>query len=141
MASTVRKHNTSTRLLFVAPPPFDDGAWEETCAKLGRKRQRDVKQTALYSRACLEVAKELNIPAVDLWTAFTEDPRPHQDLFCDGLHMTRNGNYIILSQILMAIKTAWPELDPEALTPILPYWRDVDTSNLKECMRLSNPSV
>ncbi|RKP13921.1 SGNH hydrolase-type esterase domain-containing protein [Piptocephalis cylindrospora] len=136
MYHTVKRHSSYTRFLLIAPPPFNDGAWEETCAMKGRSRDRDPEQTALYSRACLEVACELSVPVVDLWNIFTQDPRPPQDLFSDGLHMTRSGNRVILAAVVDMIKRTWPDLDPLTLPPILSHWSSVNLDNLEDAMQL-----
>ncbi|OQR94037.1 isoamyl acetate-hydrolyzing esterase 1 [Thraustotheca clavata] len=91
------------KYIFLSPPPVNNGAWSHT-DKLN-------EVTAHYAAACLDVAKELKIPAVDFYNTM----QGQWDLFYDGLHFSPKGMILAHELITKCIREAYPAMTPEAL--------------------------
>ncbi|KIM95182.1 hypothetical protein OIDMADRAFT_134370 [Oidiodendron maius Zn] len=100
-----------------------------------------------YSNAVGKVARELEVPFIDLWHAFLEskglkegDPIPGKlgettnqnldDLLTDGVHFSGKGYRIWYDLLRETIRKEYPELRTENLATILPHISDVDNSDL-----------
>lgn len=44
------------------------------------------------------------------------------DLLADGLHFTAGGNRLCFQLVLDKIKEVYPDLDPEKMEVIVPFW-------------------
>ncbi|OIV98589.1 hypothetical protein TanjilG_12175 [Lupinus angustifolius] len=71
----------------------------------------------IYSEAGLEVSRELNIKAIDLWSAIQEREDWKDVSFSDGIHFTNEGSKVVSREILKVLREAdWkPSL----------HWRDM----------------
>ncbi|EQC32356.1 hypothetical protein SDRG_10103 [Saprolegnia diclina VS20] len=91
------------KYLLLTPPPVDNRAWSPA-DKLDAV-------TAMYAAACMDVAGELQIPAIDFYSAM----HGQWDLFGDGLHFNAKGMVRAHEMITSAIKHAYPHMTPDAL--------------------------
>jgi isoamyl acetate esterase len=93
----------------------------------------------MYSARARQVAEDLGIPYVDLWTGFLEaagwkegEPLigsttvPKNDrlgrLMPDGLHFSSEGNRLCYELVFKKIKEFYPDLDPEKMEAVVPMW-------------------
>lgn len=126
-----------TKVIFIVPPPVDEWQLETP--------NRNAAHTALYAGACREVAAELDLPALDLWTIFMRkagwDPEkddmdligsraapPSQvlrDLLSDGLHFTEKAYGIMYDELVGLIEKELPYDTPEKIPMVLPDWKAV----------------
>jgi lysophospholipase L1-like esterase len=108
---------------------------------------RAIMTNLAYSNAVGKIAKELEVPFIDLWHAFLEskclkegDPIPGKlgektdqsldDLLTDGIHFTGKAYKIWYDLLCETIRKEHPELRTENLPTILPHISDVDNSDL-----------
>ena len=111
----------TNRFIIVTPPFVDDQLIED--------RKNSV--TIGYRNASIEVAKELGIPFLDLWSWFTgrdinsdKDIKPEDSKYLiDGLHFSKAGNHKVYRGLVRTIHQNWPEL--ETLEPKFKNWRDL----------------
>ncbi|OQR91569.1 hypothetical protein ACHHYP_04573 [Achlya hypogyna] len=88
--------------ILVTPPAFDDASsWPRRNARTG-----------IYAQRCQEVAANLSVPVLDLWTPWQGQ---QQTMLIDGLHLSPAGNDYVHSQLLALIRKDIPKLAPEAL--------------------------
>ncbi|CAJ2670741.1 unnamed protein product [Trifolium pratense] len=72
-----------------------------------------------YSEACLEVCNELNIEAIDLWSAIQKREDWKDVCFIDdGVHFSAEGNKIVSKEILKVLKEA--EWEPSLYWKLMP---------------------
>jgi lysophospholipase L1-like esterase len=100
-----------------------------------------------YSNAVAKVAKQLQLPFVDLWHAFLaakgwkeNDPIPGKlgeqtnknldDLLTDGIHFSGRGYRVWYDSLRETIRRELPELRTEKLPTVLPHIFDVDNADL-----------
>lgn len=95
-----------------------------------------------YSQAVELVAHELNVPFIDLWSAFVreggfeEEKILDNSVSCeeylpDGIHFSPAAYRVLYNEIINCISSNYPELKPEALQRKLREWRDVDRDNIQ----------
>ncbi|KAJ2529465.1 isoamyl acetate-hydrolyzing esterase [Coemansia sp. RSA 1935] len=119
------------RVLLVTPPPVADRLYESL---FEGPADRCCEGTRLYADAVRTLAEELRIPCVDLWTAMettaTSTNTPLDSFLWDGLHLNANGNDLLFSLLLQAIKSNYPELNPDSMPFVVPG--HLDFANLDE---------
>ncbi|OQD70818.1 hypothetical protein PENPOL_c001G04879 [Penicillium polonicum] len=130
------------RLILISPPPVNEYQLEAfDAAKETPFPSRTASFTKSYAVAACEVGASLNIPVVDLWSAFMKptgwkegEPLigardvPSNDTLAsfltDGLHLTPAGNRIVYDELMKVIQANWPDQTPEALPMVFPSWVD-----------------
>lgn len=91
----------------------------------------------LYSEAAKQLAEQLSVGFVDLWTAFAdavgysgEGPQPSlSHLLVDGIHYTAEGYRIYYNCLKDEIKSKYPQYDSDDLEMQFPPWDMVDPTN------------
>ena len=138
MVQMVRSADPETRIVLLTPPPLDDAAWKAFREAQGESLDRGMQTTKVYRDVCLEVAKSENVVCLDTWPVFLDaylTPGPEfAGLFDDGLHFSASGNQRLFDALFALIGASWPDLRPENMPHILPFWRDVDTSNVEKSL-------
>ncbi|KAK9767444.1 isoamyl acetate-hydrolyzing esterase [Basidiobolus ranarum] len=138
-------HSPETRVLLVTPPPLIEQEWEKMCSFRGISLDRKSEVTKIYAQKCKEIGLEMGVPVVDLWKKFAKRIKSSRekrvpgrglihgmqlkDYFLDGVHFSELGNNTTFCGIFSAIKKNWPELDPERISMVLPWWDDINTQN------------
>ncbi|KAJ1833991.1 isoamyl acetate-hydrolyzing esterase [Coemansia sp. RSA 2711] len=121
-------------LLLVTPPPFGEKLYARF--KSPDEIDRGHAGSAAYAQAVRQVAAELHVPCVDLWSAIDAriEPAVGQDdgydhFLHDGLHLNANGNDLLFALLTDAIKSNFSELDPDAMPFVVPSFRDFDNTD------------
>lgn len=118
IAIHLKSLSEKTRVIFLTAPPVSD---EQIRAHLGDLLDmvRTNESCRIYSEACLEVCREMNLKAVDLWTAIQQVDNWETVCLKDGIHFAPEGSRIVVKEILRVIKEAHWE-------PSL-YWKAMPT--------------
>ncbi|KAJ5473740.1 hypothetical protein N7475_003306 [Penicillium sp. IBT 31633x] len=130
------------RLILIGPPPVNEHQLEFfDAAKNTEFPSRTAIHTKSYAAAAKEVGASLNIPVVDLWSAFLKptgwkegepligsrdvpDNETFAGLFTDGLHLSSAGNRLVYEELMKVIQQNWPDQTPESLPMVFPSWTD-----------------
>jgi lysophospholipase L1-like esterase len=137
------------RIVLVTPPPIDEDMCQSNeLASKGIQHPRHLAAvTYQYSEVVCRIAKaDQSIALANVWSAFaieagedgtgpllgtsvrqggsSESNARLSSLLRDGLHLTAKGNKVVFLTIQAAIMQKWPELDPEQMRFVLPYWAD-----------------
>uniref|UniRef100_A0A2P2ILT2 Uncharacterized protein MANES_08G092200 n=1 Tax=Rhizophora mucronata TaxID=61149 RepID=A0A2P2ILT2_RHIMU len=118
IAEYLKSLSENTRVIFLSAPPVNEDQIREHMSDMF-----DIVRTnetcRIYSEACLEVCRDLNLKAIDLWTALQQRDDWKNVYFTDGIHLSAEGSKIVIKEIVKAIKEAdWkPSL----------YWKDMAT--------------
>lgn len=132
------------RVVVVGPAPCDETLRPDMT-------DRSMKRTREYAAAAKEVAKECEVPFLDLYQAFLEkagwkegQPVPGEKgsgaegnlaaLLSDGVHFTGEGYRVWYETLLAMVRDEFPELRTEVLATVLPHIYDVDNGNLPETL-------
>jgi lysophospholipase L1-like esterase len=137
----VRAHDA--HIVLMTPPPIDERMCiADDAAKGINQIRRSAKATAEYAQAVRDIGSELEVAVCDLWGAFMQqagwrdgdallglkgvDQKEDglQSMLRDGLHLTDKGNKIVYAEFLKIVGENWPDLAPEKMGFVLPYWAD-----------------
>ncbi|KAK2361082.1 GDSL esterase/lipase CPRD49 [Trifolium repens] len=106
IAIHLKTHSKTSRLIFLSTPPVSEVRIIDNIDEFGRaKRSNETRKK--YSEACLKICNELNIKAIDLWTAIQKRKGWEKDCFIDGVHFSAEGSKIVSKEILRVIKEEW----------------------------------
>ncbi|KAJ3499116.1 hypothetical protein NLG97_g594 [Lecanicillium saksenae] len=112
------------RLLVVTPPPIEERRLDHRVKSQGySKLNRSNVVTKQYADTSRQVAKEMGVACVDLWTAFMAKA-VIRALIHDGLHFTPQAYEIFYEELMKVISTTWPDEMPEHLPYAIPAWDD-----------------
>ncbi|KAL4807271.1 SGNH hydrolase-type esterase domain-containing protein [Aspergillus unguis] len=130
------------RILIITPTPINQYQLQYFDEEKGEAHPTRTNQSAKeYAQAAREVAESLNVPVVDLWTAFmtavgwkegqpligsrdAPNDQKFASLFTDGLHLTADGYRIVYDEVINVIKTKWPDQAPGTLPQVFPGWKE-----------------
>lgn len=101
-------------VVFVAPPPVCHAQrLEYQRQRYGARAtgvlERTNENAGRYASACRDVAKELRVPCLDLWSIM-QDHDDWPKFLHDGLHLSAAGNRFLAEHLVELIQTAFPEL-------------------------------
>jgi isoamyl acetate esterase len=128
-------------VLLITPPPIDERLCEEKDREKGIMQPcRIAKVTSTYAQAVRDVSKELGVEVLDIHHAFLSaagwtpghpllgskevESRDLAKFLRDGLHLTALGNRLLYEEFKSKVVKTWPELNPETMGFVLPYWAD-----------------
>ncbi|CAJ1805852.1 unnamed protein product [Sphenostylis stenocarpa] len=94
-----------TRIIFLSAPSVNEAQIYGDSELVGQ-RLRTNESCRIYSEACLELCREMNIKAIDLWSALQKRDDWRDVCFTDGIHLTAEGSKIVAKEILKVIKEA-----------------------------------
>ncbi|KAJ2804112.1 isoamyl acetate-hydrolyzing esterase [Coemansia helicoidea] len=132
-------HSPDARFLLVTPPAFGDKqylAFDDPGKGRRTELDRDNAGAKKYATAVCEVAAQLQVPCVDLWTAMeaaVEAKRAqgqasecdgYDEFLWDGLHLNDNGNDLLYGLVKEAIKDNYPDIYPDTMPFVVPGFRD-----------------
>ncbi|EEF34275.1 GDSL esterase/lipase CPRD49 isoform X2 [Ricinus communis] len=93
------------RIIFMSAPPVNE---VQIAKDLSDKFDmvRTNESCRIYSEACLELCHEMNLKAVDLWTAMQQIDGWQNVCFTDGIHFSSEGSKIVVKEIMKVIEEA-----------------------------------
>lgn len=102
------------RILLIAPPPIHHEQRLQYQKQRYKEKatgvlERTLENTGKYAATCVEVAKECNIPYIDLYHDMLQ--QAHWDTFFhDGLHFAPAGHVFVAERILETIRIKYPDI-------------------------------
>ncbi|KAE9622233.1 putative SGNH hydrolase-type esterase domain-containing protein [Lupinus albus] len=113
-----------TRVIFLSAPPVNEAQIIGNSVLLGKPLKTN-ESCRIYSKAGLELCRELNIKAVDLWSALQKIDDWKDICFLDGVHLSAEGNKIVAKEILKVLKEA--EWEPNLHFKLMPVEFEEDS--------------
>lgn len=115
IVSLVKSHfGVGVHIVLITPPPV----CHEGRLRFQRERyrekatgvlERSLELSGQYSNALADIASELNLPLLDLWSTMQLVPS-WPELLSDGLHLSSAGNRFVGEALLDIIERLLPEL-------------------------------
>ncbi|XP_021305552.1 GDSL esterase/lipase At5g45920-like [Sorghum bicolor] len=68
--------------------------------------ERTNAAAGLYAKACLEVARQCGLRAIDIWCRMQRFPGWEKSFLRDGLDLTLHGNRVLFEEVVLALKDA-----------------------------------
>ncbi|XP_073049304.1 GDSL esterase/lipase At5g45920-like [Primulina eburnea] len=102
----LKKQWPSSFILLITPPPIDEAArllhlFSDNPSDLP---ERTNEAAGNYAKACLTVASECGVAAIDLWTKMQQFPGWKKAYLVDGLHLTENGNDVVFEEVVARLR-------------------------------------
>ncbi|MED6126063.1 GDSL esterase/lipase wdl1 [Stylosanthes scabra] len=116
IALHIKSLSKKTRIIFLSAPPINE---EQIVGNRDAEGNliRTNEGCRVYSEACLSLCREMNIKAIDLWSAIQQRKDWLEVSFIDGIHLTCEGSKIVVKEILKILKEA--EWEPSL------YWKSM----------------
>lgn len=161
IAAKTQESYPESQILFITPPPVHHAQRlqfqkERYGDKATGVLERTLESAGIYAQACKDVASELELPVLDLYTIMKNTPDDFGKYFYDGLHFNQTGHQLLLESVLLAIQSNFPTLyvHPDPITGQAnnsgskcqdipssgPYHDQIDSSNHEEAFRASKVS-
>nr|AFK45704.1 unknown [Lotus japonicus] len=106
IATHLKSLSKKTRVIFLTSPPINEAQISETLSNVLGKIRRTNESCRIYSEACLELCREMNVKAIDLWSALQQRDDWLDVCFTDGIHLSSEGSKIVVKEILKVLKEA-----------------------------------
>ncbi|XP_004302586.1 PREDICTED: GDSL esterase/lipase CPRD49-like [Fragaria vesca subsp. vesca] len=141
IATHLQSLSEKTRIIFLSAPPVNEEHIREQLSGIIGELNRTNKLCKIYSDACLELCREMDIKAVDLCTSIQKRKDWETTCFTDGIHLSSEGSKIVAEEILKVLKEAdWePSLQWNSLatefgedSPYDPVGTDGKTMNVSD---------
>ncbi|OAY47788.1 GDSL esterase/lipase At5g62930 [Manihot esculenta] len=99
-------------IVLITPPPVDEEGRKQYAKSLyGEKAmelpERTNEMAGVYARQCVELAKDLEIRYVDLWSTMQKAEGWQKIFLSDGLHLTPEGNAVVHQEVTRVFSEAW----------------------------------
>lgn len=125
----LKKQWPSSCILLITPPPIDEAArllhpLSDISSSLP---ERTNEAAGNYAKACLTVASERGVAAVDLWTKLQQFPGWQKAYLEDGLHLTEKGSKVLFEEVVPRLKEEGISL--ESLPADQPLLSDIDAKD------------
>ena len=85
-------------LVLVTPPPVNE--------KL--IKNRTLGNTATYAKTCIDIARDMNLPVVDIFMKLQEEPHWEKTALIDGLHLSAIGMTRLYEELAKALDQIQP---------------------------------
>ncbi|KAJ0048910.1 hypothetical protein Pint_15456 [Pistacia integerrima] len=126
-------------VVLITPPPIDEAGRKEYAHSIyGEKAMKEPERTnevaGVYARQCVELAKDLGIPAIDLWSKMQETEGWQKKFLSDGLHLTPEGNAVVHQEVVRVLKEAW--FSPEQMPYDFPHHSVIDGKHPEKAFQL-----
>ncbi|XP_061344464.1 GDSL esterase/lipase CPRD49-like isoform X5 [Gastrolobium bilobum] len=105
IAIHLKSLSKKTCIIFLSAPPVNEAQIYGNSDPL-RPRLRTNESLRRYSEACLELCREMNIKAIDLWSAIQKRDNWQDVCFIDGIHLSAEGSKIVAKEILKVLEEA-----------------------------------
>ncbi|PRQ42947.1 putative SGNH hydrolase-type esterase domain-containing protein [Rosa chinensis] len=116
IATHLKSLSQKTRLIFLTAPPVNEEQMRKAFSGIMRENSRTNKQLQMYSDACVELCREMDIKAVDLFTSMQKRSDWSTVCFTDGIHFSSEGSKIVVEEILKVLEEAdWERLQWNSL--------------------------
>ncbi|KAL5740403.1 hypothetical protein ACOSQ2_029583 [Xanthoceras sorbifolium] len=106
IALHLKSLSPKTRIIFLSAPPVNEQQIRERLSDLVADMGRTNEGCRIYSEACLELCRELDVKAIDLWTAMQQRDDWLTACFTDGIHLSSEGSKIVAEEIVKVLREA-----------------------------------
>ncbi|XP_042498009.1 GDSL esterase/lipase At5g62930-like [Macadamia integrifolia] len=107
----LKKCSPTMLVVLITPPPVDEeGRLEYARSVYGEKAvevpERTNEMAGVYAKQCVELARELGLPSIDLWSRMQETEEWRKKILSDGLHLTEEGNAVVHQEVVRVFNEA-----------------------------------
>ncbi|XP_031092522.1 GDSL esterase/lipase At5g62930 [Ipomoea triloba] len=144
MVQHLKKCSPTMVLVLITPPPVDEeGRLEYARSLHGDKAmelpERTNEAAGEYAKQCVELARELGLPSINLWSIMQETEGWQKKFLSDGLHLTPDGNAVVYDKLEKVLSEAW--FSAAQLPSDVPHHSEIDGKNPEKAFIIQCPGV
>ncbi|PWA59501.1 SGNH hydrolase-type esterase superfamily protein [Artemisia annua] len=119
-------------IVLITPPPIDEeGRLLDAVSSYGEKAMKLPERTneaaGDHANGCIEVAKEVGVSSINLWSKMQETEGWQKKFLNDGLHLTPDGNRFVYEEVLKVFNGA--SLTAPDMPSDFPHHSEIDHHN------------
>ncbi|GER55802.1 SGNH hydrolase-type esterase superfamily protein [Striga asiatica] len=104
MIAYIKSLSDKTRIICLTSPPVNEAKVREIFGKGLDDQARTNEGCRIYSEALVDLCREMDAEAINLWTAIQERDDWANACFIDGIHLSSEGCKIVVKEILKVLK-------------------------------------
>lgn len=121
----------SMLIVLITPPPIDEDGRERFARSLYGEEARKLPErtnemAGVYASQCIELAREMNIHCIDIWSKMQETAGWQKLYLSDGLHLTPEGNAVVHKEVVQTLRSVG--LKAEEMPYDFPHHSRIDGS-------------
>ncbi|XP_050220936.1 GDSL esterase/lipase At5g62930 [Mercurialis annua] len=129
-------------IVLITPPPIDEeGRFEFARSLYGEQAmelpERTNEMAGVYARQCVELAKELRVCSINLWSKMQETESWQKKFLRDGLHLTSEGNAVVSREVIRVFSEAW--VSAAEMPFDFPHHSEIDGKNPEKAFQQQCP--
>ncbi|KAL3617512.1 GDSL esterase/lipase cprd49 [Castilleja foliolosa] len=116
----IKSLSDKTRIICLTSPPVNEAKVREIFGNGLDDQARTNEGCRIYSEALEELCQEMDVEAINLWTAIQQRDDWANACFIDGIHLSAEGSKIVVKEILRVLKKVdwepsfyWLSMPPE----------------------------
>ncbi|KAL6639329.1 hypothetical protein ACP70R_023059 [Stipagrostis hirtigluma subsp. patula] len=111
MVNHLKDCSKSMVILLITPPPVDEEGRERYARSLYGENARKLPErtnemAGIYADQCIELAREMHIPVIDIWSKMQETEGWGKLYLSDGLHLTPEGNAVVYREVVQTLRNS-----------------------------------
>lgn len=119
-------------IVLITPPPVCEEGRRAYAISLHGNNARELSErtnevTGQYANACVEIAKEMGVAYINLWSKMQETEGWQKKFLWDGLHLTPDGNAVVFQEVIKVFNEAGLSADKMPLD--FPHHSKIDDKN------------
>ncbi|XP_014490572.1 GDSL esterase/lipase At5g62930 [Vigna radiata var. radiata] len=112
----LKECSQTMQIVLITPPPVSEqGRLDYAKSQYGENAtkvpERTNEVTGQYANACVEVANELGVWYINLWSKMQETDNWQTKFLRDGLHLTTEGNTVLYEEVIKVFNEAGLSVD------------------------------
>ncbi|RAL47589.1 hypothetical protein DM860_011327 [Cuscuta australis] len=140
----LKQCSPSMVVVIITPPPIDEVGRKEYARSIyGDKAmelpERTNEVTGEYAKKCLELAMELDLPSINLWSKMQETEGWQKRFLSDGLHLSPDGNAVVHGEVVRVLSEVWFSAD--RLRCGFPHHSEIDGKDPGKAFRKQCPAA
>ncbi|KAL2321828.1 hypothetical protein Fmac_026207 [Flemingia macrophylla] len=107
----LKECSSTMQIVIITPPPIsEEGRQAYAISVYGvnasKLPERTNEATGQYANACVEIAKEMGVWYINLWSKMQETDGWQTKFLRDGLHLTTEGNIVVYEEVIKVFNEA-----------------------------------
>ncbi|XP_057808139.1 GDSL esterase/lipase CPRD49-like [Salvia miltiorrhiza] len=100
----IKSLSDETRIICLTSPPVNEARVRELFGNALDDQVRTNEGCRIYSEKLVELCREMDVEAINLWTAIQERDDWTDSCFIDGIHLSAEGSQTVVKEILKVLK-------------------------------------
>ncbi|PSS07777.1 GDSL esterase/lipase [Actinidia chinensis var. chinensis] len=139
MLTSPQECSPAMLVMLITPPPIDEeGRMAYARSLYGDKAmelpERMNEVTGVYAKQCVELAKELGLPSISLWSKMQETEGWQKKFLSDGLHLTPEGNAAVHREVARVFNKAG--LSAREMPSEVPHYSEINGKDPQKVFQL-----